>query len=90
MQFTIDNRPKENFIQAVHHDSFEEKLLKDLSLQGNVSPGELLIASEILGNLDEDGYLKDELSVIVDGLAHNGIEVTEKEVKNVIKKNQRA
>jgi len=86
MQFTIDSRPKENFIQAVHHDSFEEKLLKDLSLQGSVSPGELLIASEILGNLDEDGYFKEDLAVIVDGLARNGIAVTEKEVKSVIRK----
>ncbi len=86
MQFTIDNRPKESFIQAVQHDSCEEKLLKDLSLQHDVGTRQLLIASEILGNLDDDGYLSDDLSVVVEGLERNDIDVDEKEVKEVQKK----
>ncbi len=86
MQFTIDNRPKESFVQAVQQDSGEETLLKDLSLQEGMGAREVLIASEILGNLDHDGYLKDDLSVIVDGLERNGIDVDEKEVQAILKK----
>lgn len=86
MQFTIDNRPKESFIQAVQQDSCEEKLLKDLSLQHEVGARELLIASEILGNLDDDGYLSEELSVVIEGLEQSDIEVSEKEVKDILEK----
>lgn len=86
MQFTIDNRPKESFIQAVQHDSCEEKLLKDLSLQEDVGAKELLVASEILGNLNDDGYLQDDLSVVVEGLERDGVEVTERKVKAVLNK----
>ncbi len=86
LQFTFDNRPKESFIQAVQQDSCEEKLLKDLSLQEDIGTRELLIASEILGNLDDDGYLEDELAVVVEGLERNGMEVEKREVKAVLKK----
>lgn len=86
IQFTIDNRPKESFIQAVQQDSCEEKLLKDLSLQDGIGTKELLIASEILGNLDDDGYLDDDLSIIIEGLAHNDIEVDEREVGRILKR----
>ena len=86
MQFTIDNRPRESFIQVVQQDSCEEKLLKDLSLQEEVGARELLIASEILGNLDDDGYLREELSVVVDGLEQNDIEASEKEVAGILEK----
>ena len=86
MQFTIDNRPKESFIQAVQQDSCEEKLLKDLSLQEGIGTRELLIASEILGNLDDDGYLQEDLSVVVDGLERNDVDVSEKEVNAILEK----
>ena len=86
LQFTFDNRPKESFIQAVQQDSCEEKLLKDLSLQEDIGTRELLIASEILGNLDDDGYLEDELAVVIEGLERNGMEVEKREVKAVLKK----
>ena len=86
LQFTIDNRPKESFIQAVQQDSCEEKLLKDLSLQEGIGTKELLIASEILGNLDDDGYLKDDLSIIIEGLEHNDIDVDKEEVAAILKK----
>ena len=85
-QFTIDNRPKESFIQAVQHDSCEEKLLKDLALQEGMGPRELIIASEILGNLDDDGYLAEELPVILDGLEKNDIDADEKEVVDILEK----
>ncbi len=86
LQFTIDNRPKENFIQAVQQDSCEEKLLKELSLQEEFGTRELLIASEILGNLDDDGYFKEDLSVVIEGLENNDIEVDEREVRVILKK----
>lgn len=86
LQFTIDNRPKENFIQAVQQDSCEERLLKDLSLQDGFGTRELLIASEILGNLDDDGYLREDTSVVIEGLADSDIEVDEHEVQVILKK----
>lgn len=86
MQFTVDNRPREHFIQAVQHDSCEEQLLKEFALQDGIGREEILIASEILGNLDEDGYLHEDLSVIVDGLDRNGIDVDEKAVRSVLRK----
>ncbi len=84
MHFTIDNRPREHFIQAVQHDSCEEKLLKDLSLQEGMGRRELLIAAEILGNLDDDGYLHEELSVIAEGLESNGIDADEGDIEPVL------
>ena len=87
-QFTVDNRPKESFIQAVQHDSCEERLLKDLSLQEGIGTRELMIASEILGNLDDDGYLAEELEVVLDSLEKNDVDADESEVSAVLKKIQ--
>lgn len=70
----------ERFFQAVQHDSFHERLLRELSLQDGIGRREVLIAAEILGNLDGDGYLTEELSIVIDGLEQAGIDVDEEEV----------
>jgi RNA polymerase sigma-54 factor len=77
---------EERFFQAVQHDTFHEQLLRDLSLQEGIGPQEVLIAAEILGNLDSDGYLTEELAVIIDGLRQSGIETSEEEVREIQKK----
>lgn len=74
---------EERFFQAVQHDTFHERLLRDFSLQEGIGRREVLIAAEILGNLDDDGYLTEELSVVIDGLGHADIDVDEEEVEAI-------
>ncbi|NTU93981.1 MAG: RNA polymerase factor sigma-54 [Chlorobiaceae bacterium] len=81
--FSSSGGSEERFFQAVQHDSFHERLLRELSLHEDIDRREVLIAAEILGNLDSDGYLTEELSVIVEGLEHSGIEVDEDEVRAI-------
>ena len=68
LSFAYESGPKERFFQAVQHDSFHEILLKQLSLQEGIGRREVMIAIEILGNLDGDGYFTEEYSVIADSL----------------------
>ncbi len=77
---------EERFFQAVQHDTFHEQLLRDLSLQEGIGEREVLIAAEILGNLDSDGYLTEALEVIIDGLLQSGIEASESEVREIQQK----
>jgi RNA polymerase sigma-54 factor len=86
LNFTSENGSKERFFQAVQHDSFHEILLKQLALQEGVGKREVMIAIEILGNLDGDGYLCEEYSVIIDSLQLEGIEITKKELERVLRK----
>jgi RNA polymerase sigma-54 factor len=74
---------EERFFQAVQHDSFHERLLRELSLQDGIGRREVLIAAEILGNLDGDGYLAEEPGVVVDGLGQAGIDADEEEVEAI-------
>jgi RNA polymerase sigma-54 factor len=46
----------------------------------------VLIAAEILGNLDSDGYLAEEPNVIIDGLRQSGLDVSEAEVRDIQKR----
>ncbi|MCW8797530.1 MAG: RNA polymerase sigma-54 factor, partial [Prosthecochloris sp.] len=85
LHFTVDTTPKENFIQAIQQDSFEERMLRDLSLREEIGSTELLIASEILGNLDDDGYLQDGLDIVADGLLTNhGVDVEPRDIQRVL------
>ena len=77
---------EERFFQAVQHDTFHERLLRDLSLQEEIGEREVLIAAEILGNLDSDGYLTEALEVIIDGLRQSGIDASEEEVREIQRK----
>ncbi|UWX58631.1 RNA polymerase factor sigma-54 [Chlorobaculum sp. MV4-Y] len=77
---------EERFFQAVQHDTFHERLLRDLSLQEGIGEREVLIAAEILGNLDSDGYLTEALEVIIDGLRQSDIDASEAEVRQIQQK----
>ena len=84
--FSSSGGSDERFFQAVQHDSFHEQLLRELSLQEGIDRREVLIAAEILGNLDGDGYLTEEPEVIIDGLEQAGIETDEEEVRTIQKR----
>jgi RNA polymerase sigma-54 factor len=84
--FSSSGATEERFFQAVHHDSFHEQLLRELSLQEGIDRREVLIAAEILGNLDSDGYLTEDPGVIIDGLEQAGIEADEDEVRSIQKR----
>ncbi|NTU91200.1 MAG: RNA polymerase factor sigma-54 [Chlorobiaceae bacterium] len=83
MSYTSSGSSEERFFQAVQHDTFHERLLRDLSLNDDIGRREVLIAAEILGNLDSDGYLTEDLSVIVDGLEQSDIMTDEDEVRAI-------
>ena len=65
-------------------DSFTEKLVSQISLRIK-DEKHLVIAEQIIGNLDESGYLRRELFNIVDDLAFSqNILTTEKELEQVL------
>jgi RNA polymerase sigma-54 factor len=86
VNFTRESGQKERFFQAVQHDSFHDTLLKQLALHEDVGEREVIIAIEILGNLDGDGYFTEEDAVIIDSLHFNGLDVTDDEVEGVVRK----
>jgi RNA polymerase sigma-54 factor len=65
--------------------SFQEYLESQLSLR-NLSDKQKVLGEYILGNIDEDGYLRRELSNIVDDLAFlQNVETNEAELEEVLK-----
>lgn len=71
---------------------YNETLLESLEQQtGLLSLDERkqLIAEEILGSLDSDGYLRRDMGALVDSITfHNGIMVTHEEAEDVLKQIQ--
>ncbi len=65
-------------------NSFQENLLSQLGLIV-LDDKDFLIAENLIGNLDEDGYLRRELTSIVDDLAFSqNIMITEAELSEVL------
>lgn len=65
--------------------SFQEYLESQLSLR-NLTDKQEILGEYILGNIDEDGYLRRELANIVDDLAFlQNVETTEEELEEVLK-----
>jgi RNA polymerase sigma-54 factor len=65
--------------------SFQDYLLSQLGMH-RVSDKQYIIATTIIGNLDDPGYLLREIPAMVDDLAFNhGIEANEQEVEYVLK-----
>lgn len=64
--------------------SFQEHLLTQLGLR-NLSEEDKKLAYFIIGNLDEDGYLRREIEAIVDDLAFTeGIETTKEKLEELL------
>ncbi len=79
------NDEESDYLQPTYEENLSERLLAQLRLL-DLSEKELHIAEEIIGNLDDDGYLRCALDIIHDGLLTNGIEATEKEIETVLEK----
>jgi len=80
------SRPDEDHRETpVHaHVSFHDYLLAQLGLV-RLSDKDYLIASTIIGNLDEAGYLRRETGALIDDLAFNhNIEATPQDVNRMI------
>ncbi|MDE5639772.1 MAG: RNA polymerase sigma-54 factor, partial [Odoribacter sp.] len=64
---------------------FRENLLNQLGMR-DVTEIQKKVAEYIIGNIDDDGYLRRDIENIVDDLAFGaGVEVAEKEVKYLLK-----
>lgn len=74
-----------DYLQPTYEENLSERLLAQLHLL-DLSEKELQIAEEIIGNLDDDGYLRCTFEIIQDGLLTVGIEATEKEIETVLEK----
>lgn len=86
-----DNYPDEEQKQIPFKTeaSFYETLLNQLGLL-KLSEKEQRIAEQVVGSIDEDGYLRRETSAIVDDLAfRQNISATEEEVETIIQRIQR-
>lgn len=74
-------------------DPYHSTLLEDLEQQVSLldlGEDEQLIADQILGSLDEDGYFRREAIAVADNIAFNqGVYVDEEDVEKVRKKIQR-
>jgi RNA polymerase sigma-54 factor len=76
---------KRNEIPFSVGSSFQEHLESQLTLR-DLTEKQKILGEYILGNIDEDGYLRRELINIVDDLAFlQNIETTEKELEEVLK-----
>jgi RNA polymerase sigma-54 factor len=84
----FDNEEREDFPMPatvpLYHRLLEQITLLDLN------PQETLIGQEIIGNIDEDGYLRRDLGVIVQDLnLTHGLEITIAQAEAVLHKIQR-
>lgn len=72
---------------------YNETLLEGLESQIgllNFNEREELIADEIIGSLDSDGYFRRDLNAVIDSIAFNeGILITEEEAESVLKQIQK-
>ncbi len=76
-----DNKNEVPYTQAA---SLHETLLSQLGL-GVLNEDEQLLAEYIIGNIDDDGYLRRDLESIVDDVAFTaGVETTEKELQRLL------
>ena len=80
--YSKDNKKEE--IPYSEGESFQENLLDQLRLR-NLSENEIKIGEYLIGNIDEDGYLRRDLSAISDDLAFQyGINVLVEEIQKVL------
>lgn len=71
-------------------NTFHEVLSRQLGMMNFANDTEEIIAKQIIGSIDEDGYLRREPMAIIDDLMFSmGIEVTKHEVLAVLDKIQR-
>jgi RNA polymerase sigma-54 factor len=83
-----DNYPEQDDNKTIPHrieTGFNELMLEQLGML-NLGDRQHKIAEQIIGNLDDDGYLRRELSSIVDDLAfRQNIMTTDEELAELVK-----
>jgi len=76
---------KRNDIPYSDVASFRDHMISQLGLR-NLSEAQEIIAEYIIGNIDEDGYLRREIEAIADDLAFSqNVSITDKELNDVLK-----
>ena len=82
--YNSDDQDRDLYLPVEDNESFVGNLLNQLKYN-NLSDKQLIIGEFIIGNLDDDGYLRRNLSNIVDDLSfRQNIHTTEEEVKIVL------
>lgn len=85
---TVNNHSKddeEKGVPLATGKSFQERLMEQLQLR-DLNQNELIIASYLIGNLDDAGYLEREIDAIIDDLAFSqNLMVDYDEVEGVLK-----
>lgn len=82
-----ENYPEADDNKTIPHKvetGFNEVMLEQLG-QLNLSEHQQKVAEQIIGNLDDDGYLRRDISAIVDDLAfRQNIQTTEEEIEKLV------
>ncbi|MDG0973783.1 MAG: RNA polymerase factor sigma-54 [Crocinitomicaceae bacterium] len=85
---SVNNKGKDDEERAIplsSGNSFQERLMGQLNLQ-DLTEKQVLLASYLIGNLDDAGYLERDLEAIVDDLAFSqNITASEEELAEVLK-----
>ena len=77
-----DERPETPVIVSM---SYQDSLLSQLGLF-DLDDRQYLVAQHLIGSLDDDGYIRRELSAVVDDLAFSqNISTTEQELEHILK-----
>lgn len=80
-----NNEDDNKTIPIAVYDTFHENLHQQLSML-ELSEIETAIAHQIIGSIDDDGYLRREIEAIVDDLAFaQNIHTTEKEIERLLR-----
>ena len=81
---------EEKTIPIAVENSFHEYLEQQLGLLDLKEKNDILIAKQIIGSIDDDGYLRREISAITDDLLFaQNIEVSEADILSMLEKVQR-
>ena len=84
LQELRDKADKKEEIPFSVSESLNEYLLQQLGLR-NLPEKEMKIAEYIIGNIDDDGYLRRDLNAIADDLIFQaGMDITEKDIEPVL------
>ena len=85
LQEIRDKSTKKEDIHFSVSESLNEFLLHQLGFR-NLPDKEMKIAEYIIGNIDDDGYLRRDLGAIADDLMFQaGLDISEKDVENILK-----
>lgn len=83
--YNPDDEERNRETPIVIHSTFHENLQQQLS-ETTLNEHQLKICTQIIGSIDEDGYLRREIDAIVDDLAFSqNIQTTEDEVLELLK-----